>query len=318
MPRTIRELRARRRSAELRARRVFRRSLLRRLYRDPGGGVERTILVAGTGRSGTTWLADLIDAVVPTRLMFEPFHSRLIEPFRSFPYFPYRRPDASDEALREYAERVFTGRIRHPWVDRAVSHLRAERRVVKEIRANLFLKWIRLQFSEVPLVFIVRHPCAVVASRIRCGWATDGDLAPMLEQPELVEDYLAEHRHVIEAAERPEEKHALIWCIHNVVPLSQLSESEYCRVAFERLVSAPHQELARVLEFVGCPARPLSDRRVGRPATTSLSTSAAVRGENPLNHWRASLSSSQEERIRAIVEGFGLGGLYRDPMGPVG
>ena len=316
MGRTIQDLNAMRRRAELRARRVFRRSVLRRLYRDPGGGVEQSILVAGTGRSGTTWLADLIDAAVPTRLMFEPFHSRLVEPFRSFSYFPYRRPDASDEALREYSERVFTGRIRHSWVDRAVSHLRSDRRLVKEIRAHLFLKWIKVQFPDLPLVFIVRHPCAVVASRIRCGWATEGDLAPMLVQPELVEDYLAERADLIEAAERPEEKHALIWCIHNLVPLSQLAEHDHCLVSFERLVSTPRREMTRVLEYLGCSGSQLPERRIGRPATTSLSTSAVVRGESPLSQWRECLSSAQERRILAIVDGFGLGGLYRDSLGP--
>lgn len=312
----IADLGAARRRAALRARRIWRRSLVRHLYRDPGGGVGRSVLVAGTGRSGTTWLADLIDAAVPTRLLFEPFHSRLVEAFRSFPYFPYLRPGEANEPLRAFCERVFTGELRHPWVDQDVSHFRPRLRVVKEIRANLFLKWIRAQFPELPIVWIIRHPCAVVASRIRWEWATDGDIVPMLGQPTLVEDFLAPYGDLIERAARPEEKHAVIWALHHLVPLRQLGGSDVCCVSFERLVKAPRREMARILGHLGLEAIRYSDERVARPATTSLPSSAVVRGGDPVWQWKEDLSPEQADRVLRIVDGFGLSEPYTDALGP--
>jgi len=39
--------------------------ICRYLYRDPHRDIHRSILIAGTGRSGTTWLAEIIDTMQP-------------------------------------------------------------------------------------------------------------------------------------------------------------------------------------------------------------------------------------------------------------
>jgi hypothetical protein len=75
-------------------------------------------MIAGTARSGTTWLAETVTSELSGRLVFEPFHSRLVADFRRFQYFQYMRPDDEDEQLLEFSRRVLTGRLRHPWTDR--------------------------------------------------------------------------------------------------------------------------------------------------------------------------------------------------------
>ncbi len=267
-------------------------------------------MVAGAARSGTTWLGDIIAAQLNCRTMFEPFHSRLVEEFRDFHYFHYMRPDEDDESLCAFAERVFTGRIRHPWIDREVEVLRPEFRLVKEIRACLFLKWLRERFPEVPLVFIVRHPCAVVASRIKLGWATDGDIEPFLAQPKLVEDHLHPYLDLIAGATTDEEKHAVVWCVSNLVPLRQFESGGLDVVFYEELCLHPEEEITRVFAALG--RRP--DRRAfdsaRRVSATARGFSAVVTGDDPVTRWRRDLSEDQEARIVEVVERFGLGHLY--------
>jgi len=315
MGKTIESLRAARRHSELLARRLSRRFVIRRLHRDPGGGAERSVLVAGTGRSGTTWLADLVDAAAPTRLMFEPFHCGRVKEYERFPFILYMRPDTRCEALRSYCERVFTGQIRDPWIDRAVSHLRPRLRLIKAIRANLLLKWIRERFPEIPIVFIVRHPCAVVASRMKLDWATDRDLESILSQRDLISDFLGDHLDTVRRAREPEEKHAVVWCIHNMVPLRQLHRDDACWVSYERLVSSPDEEIRRILSYLRIEGS-LTEARLGRPSTTSQGWSAMVRGEDALQQWRSYLDAQQIRRVWSVLEAFGLSGLYDDPLGP--
>ena len=50
--------------------------------------------------------------------MFEPFHPQKVDAYRHFNYFQYMRPEAENPALRNYCEKIFTGHIRHGWVDR--------------------------------------------------------------------------------------------------------------------------------------------------------------------------------------------------------
>ena len=167
-------------------------SLLRRVYRETNHDIGNSLIVAGAARSGTTWLASIMQSQLACRLMFEPFHSGKVAAFHGHHYFQYMRPEEKCPTLYDYSKRVLSGDIRHAWVDRRVDRLRSHYRLVKEIRANLFLKWLADAFPQVPILFIIRHPCAVVLSRMKLDWATDSDIAPFLAQPKLVEDYLSD------------------------------------------------------------------------------------------------------------------------------
>ena len=75
------------------------------------------MLLAGAGRSGTSWVARLISSQIPCRVMFEPFNPVRVSAFRGFPDFCYRRPEDEDPDLEAYARRILTGRIRDRWID---------------------------------------------------------------------------------------------------------------------------------------------------------------------------------------------------------
>jgi hypothetical protein len=299
------------------------RPLYRRLYRDSDRDVGRSILVAGTGRSGTTWIADLLAAALPCRVMFEPFHSRLVETFGDFHYFHYARPDEPNDPLLSYCQTVFSGSIHHPWIDRAAGPLFPKYRVIKEIRANLFLKWIRERFPDLPILFVIRHPCAVVLSRIRSRWATDSDIAPFLAQEKLIEDYLRDRMDDIRGAQREEEKHAIVWCVSNLVPLAQFGPDELDVFFYERLCTQPEPEIQRMVRILAEAHFEVEEARLGKalrridiPSGTSLKSSAVMTGEDLVGRWREHLSQSQIANILAVVDAFGLSHLYGDSMWP--
>jgi hypothetical protein len=300
------------------------RPLYRRFYRDSDRDLGRSILLAGTGRSGTTWIADLLAAALPCRIMFEPFHSRLVEAFRDFHYFHYTRPDEPDDRLLSYCQTVFSGSIRHPWIDRAAGPLFPKYRVIKEIRANLFLMWIRERFPRLPILFVIRHPCAVVLSRMRSGWADDTDIAPFLAQEKLIADHLREHLDLIRDARTEEEKHAVVWCVSNLVPLAQFGPGELDVFFYERLCTQPEAEIRRMVEILA--SGPLAGekldvgralRRIDVPSPTTTRSSALVTREDRVGRWRRDLSPRQIGRILATVDAFGLGHLYGDSLLPL-
>jgi len=286
------------------------------LYRDDYPDIDRATLLAGTGRSGTTWLADLIASPGRCRVLFEPFHSEKVPAFRRFAYFQYMRPHEANAELEAVCNSILAGRIRHPFVDRAVTVLRPQCRVIKEIRANLFLRWMRVHFPSLPILFIIRHPCAVVASRMELGWATDSDLAPMLMQEKLVEDFLYDKMDIIAGAKTPASKHALIWCISNLVPLRQFPPGELNVVFYENLCADPHREVPRILSALGRDMSHSALAQTAKPSATSLFSSAVTTGANKLDRWRSCLTSEQVSEIRKIVEAFELDHLYKDALTP--
>lgn len=249
--------------------------------------------------------------------MFEPFHCELVDAFRDFHYFHYARPSEPDERLLSYCRTVLSGSIRHPWIDRGVGRLRPRCRVVKEIRANLFLRWIRERFPGLPILFVIRHPCAVVLSRIRSRWATDSDIAPFLAQEKLIEDHLRDRLGLIRGARREEEKHAIVWCVSNLVPLAQFRPGELDVFFYERLCLQPESEIDRIARILGegplevtVARRERALARIGEPSGTTLKSSAVWTGEDLVGRWRDHLSKGQIDNILAVVDAFGLGHLY--------
>jgi len=286
-------------------------------YRDTNRDERRSFMVAGTGRSGTTWLAEIIRSQVPCRLMFEPFNPRKVSAYRSFNYFQYMRPEETNAELRKYCLTVFTGNIRDPWIDRDVSVLRPQSRLIKDIRANLMLRWLCREFPSIPVVFLVRHPCAVVSSRMKLAWATDSDIAPLLGQPRLVEDHLADKIRVFERAKTPEEKHALVWCVSNLVPLRQFGAGELTTVFYENLCANPSQEIDRIFRRLGHPYDASVFGRLHQPSMMSSQGSAVVTGDDRIAGWQKELSPRQIRAVLGVVEAFGLGDLYGESAMPV-
>jgi hypothetical protein len=176
-----------------------------------------------------------------------------------------------------YCLRVFSGSIRNKWIDRQVSTLFPKYRVIKEIRANLFLKWLHDNFPSIPILFLVRHPCAVVLSRMQLKWATDGDIEPFLSQEKLVEDYLYDKLDLIMNAKTPEEKHAIIWCISNLVPLKQFNPGELNIVFYENLCLRPEVEIPRIFQIIGHEYNNTIFSSLKKPSGTVTNSSAVMR-----------------------------------------
>jgi len=296
--------------------RRLRRLVCSKLYRDTNRDLQKSILVAGAARSGTTWLGDILASQLHGRILFEPFHSRKVKAFSDYHYFHYMRPHEKDEALITLCQRVFSGDIRNKWIDNHVEVLWPQYRIIKEIRANLMLKWIQNHFPQVPQLFIIRHPCAVVLSRLALKWDTDRDIEPLLAQPKLVEDFLREKMDVIREAVSPEEKHAIIWCITNLIPLKQFQKDELNIFFYEHLCTQPHEEITRLFQSIQLDYGSALFNTLKTPSTTARPTSAIVVGEDNLSRWQNRLRSRQIDKILGVVEAFGLEHLYGDSLTP--
>jgi hypothetical protein len=303
-----------------RSRKFFRRAIQligSRLYVNPNPEIGRSILVAGTARSGTTWLGDLIVSQIPSRILFEPFNPDHVLEYRPFHYFQYMRPGTQNPEFYTFAQKIFTGEIRNRWIDRHNERILSKRRLIKEIRVNLALKWLHDNFPEVPILFIMRHPCAVVSSRMELGWATDRDIGHFISQSQLVEDYLGPYLDLICRAESIEEKHAVIWSVSNLVPLKQFNSDQWKFVYYEDLCIQPEIELPGIFEAIVYPFSTTLVDRSNHPSQTTRHDSAVVIGTNKIEEWRKKLSRSQIDKILQVVQAFGLGHLYDDSTLPL-
>jgi hypothetical protein len=226
------------------------------------------------------------------------------------------RPTEENEELYAYCRHLLTGNIRDPWIDRQVEHLFPRQRVIKEIRANLFLKWMNTKFPDIPLLFIIRHPCAVVLSRMELDWATDSDIEPFLSQEKLIDDHLSDKMEIIKGAKTAEEKHAIIWSISNLIPLRQFHSDGLHIIFYEDLCVQTEKEIPKIFEAIGMTYDDSVFNHILKPSTTTIGTSAIVTGRDKVTRWKEKLSSDQIDSIYSVVERFGLENLYGDSCLP--
>ena len=279
--------------------------LLGGLYLDLAkGDHRRTVFIAGTGRSGTTWLSGLVNHDRRYRNVFEPFHAGKVEAFRGFGSKQYLRPGDRREEFLAPARRVLSGGIRNGWTDRGGAFL-AHRRLVKDVRANLLLGWMAENFSGMPIVLLMRHPGAVVSSRLALGWRDN--LSETMGQGDLVQDHLLPMETEILAARDPFERHVFLWCIDNYVPLKQFRPGGLHLCFYENLLLDPDPELRRLFDFIGRDFDESVLHRTGQPSPTSR---RGATESHPVEGWRRGVTGHRLERTMEILHLFGLDRVY--------
>jgi hypothetical protein len=288
-----------------------------RFYINPDTNPRKSILVAGTARSGTTWLGDLIASQIPCRILFEPFNPELVPEYHGYHYFQYLRPDTENPDFHAFAQKIFKGEIRNRWINHKNERIFSEYRLIKEIRANLVLGWLHNHFPDVSIIFLMRHPCAVVLSRMELDWDTNRDIEPFLAQPNLIADFLSPYLSLIKNVKTDEEKHAIIWSVSNLVPLKQFPKNELKMVYYEDLCTHPEREIGAIFESIGIKISEFCFDKLNRPSQTTRSNSAVMSGANKLSDWQKKLSISQIKNILQVVSDFGLGNFYDESHLPL-
>jgi hypothetical protein len=277
------------------------------------GGVEVAILLAGTGRSGTTWLAEMLNSENAFRYLFEPFHAQKIPLCSELPYRPYVVPGARDEELERIALQILSGRVRHPWIDAYNGRRFSHRRLIKEIRINQLLGWVASRWPAMPIVFLLRHPFAVAVSKLALGWETHLDI--FLSNPALVENHLAPFVDEIGRAKTPFERHIFMWCIETYVPLRELRPDDALVLFYEDLCTRPEPGLKQLCDHIRYAPSHALGVSADRPSAQSRKDSAVVQGGDRLSSWKKSLSDSDIRRGLEILSLFGLDRMYNeDPL----
>jgi hypothetical protein len=293
------------------------RRLSTRLYID-AGGPDATTLISGMGRSGTTWVAAVVNHDFSHRIVFEPFRPHVVHAARVFGPFAYVRPSDRDPARVAAAQAILSGRTPRGKVDRGHRGWVFQRRIVKGIRCNLMLGWLRAIRPRMPIVLVVRNPFAVAASWLRLGWGQVAgenrlEVDVILAQEALLADFP-----VISQAARafdhsdPFERSMFQWAVAHMVPLRQLGAGAAHILHYEDMIRTPDDTVDELASYLGL-------RIVGpgrqRALAANTPTDFLGRGSDAdrvelLREFRTVLSPRQLERGHEILASLGMDDLY--------
>ena len=287
------------------------------------------ILLAGSGRSGTTWIGDVLSSCRGCCSVFEPLNTDCVPEAPKWGRLSsspgcYLRCDESHSEWRQFFDRIFSGRISNRWTRQdwrlvprttngrpvlsrlhfrlaktrnLIEHWKANTRVVKTIRGNLLLPWLANQFP-LEIVHLIRHPCAVIGSQIRLGWQFQLD--DIYAQPVLIEDLLSPYSQWLRSASTPLDKLAVLWCVENLLPTEMASQGLCHSVIYEQCEAHPESTFSRLFADLG-----LTPARGTRRAITAR-VSSPSQTQNVAEAWHAPLTLEEGERVLEIVSGFGF------------
>lgn len=272
-----------------------------------------TAFLAGSGRSGTTWVEDLINYRQDHRIIFEPFWGKQVPFCKSFNEKPYLRATNADPQFLEPARRIVHGAFRNEWTDKFNTHWIYRYRLIKDIRANLFLYWLHTHFPTVPIILLMRHPLAVIASQLQQGWKLKRKY--FLHQPDLMTDFLTPFADTLTNCTDEFDILVLRWCVENYVPLKQFQPGTLHLVFYEELLHDPEREIERLFRFLGRPITAGVFAQFQRPSAVTHQDSVIHTGGDTTSAWRNTFSSAQIQRAIDLLRMFGLDRIYDDsPM----
>jgi hypothetical protein len=271
----------------------------------------RAILLTGSGRSGTTWIQKVLGTLPGINQIFEPFNPNFVKDIRimtgwSRENFPqtksyYLRSDGEYPQWKKYLECVLTGRVRNNWTERIQNDCSPNRYLIKFIRANLILGYIHAHYSP-QTIYVIRHPCAVVYSRLRLNW--HADVEDILSQEALVEDYLKSWVRYIEKERDLLGSHAVWWAVENLVASNELSNIDHYRVSYEKLCQEPDFYFNDISKWLGYENLALTkDIYISSSRKDDISYSG---NSERFSYWRERLSSDQVKRIIDWAHRLGL------------
>lgn len=277
-----------------------------------------SIVLAGVARGGTTWMANVLNCNRNHRLIFEPLHPEVVDfDTNSYDGSWYIPANSPAPAYRAFWHNVLTGRIRHPLVDQLNERWISRRRIVKCVRANLMLNWLHLTNPEVRILYLLRHPFVVALSRMNrnMNWF-DSFRRRFFSQPKLVRTYLANRSSWFGRNLTPFANHVLIWCVENIVPITECRGQPVHFCFYEHILDDPESTLRRLEDDLDLPLLPDALTMLARPSPTSSHRTVrladhAIR-ENPDRVTADDITTSMD-----ILADFGLDQLYGEAAHPL-
>ncbi len=292
--------------------------------------------IAGSGRSGTTWVLDTLARANKLRPVFEPLHPRVSKMGKKFAH----RALSSDEAhpeLKRFLGDVCAGHRERLWSQYrcqghflipSISEIRtyaglaglahrwgkflgeapgfameSARRepLVKCIWSNLMLGWLSRQ-CQFRVVLIVRHPGAVAESELRNFWSAKATLDQFRDDERFHELTNGRYQSLLNRKLTAVEELAVKWLVENQWAIETAPANGVTVVCHERLKSKPDTEWKKIQTAFDLPNMPDAEI-LARPSQQSAPQDSDFgSGTGGLPRWQRVLTSEQTGQVQRILD----------------
>jgi hypothetical protein len=299
-------------------------------------------VVAGFGRSGTTWVQDVLAESNSLRPIFEPLHPKLIRGAGNFAHRYFDATHKNDE-LYQLLHQFFYEEFFSLWSDYRIvkrrlcptprdltswhqlkgtlryivdskdniarfhPQRRNQQRIIKFVRANMMLSWLHENFHA-RMVFVVRHPAPVVISQMMSpsSWNLNERFDIYRNDQRLLSVLDKQAKELLFRPLEPFEALTLSWCIENGIGLAQARQKGIHTVFYEYLLedSEPAwKTIVSSLELSVVPDQSL----IGRPSQQAWGEKAAnARLVRQYDAWIKQIDKATASKMQRILDATGM------------
>jgi hypothetical protein len=175
------------------------------------------------------------------------------------------------------------------------------------------LPWITANFELRGVVYIIRHPLAVVASQMdHPNFKTNKSEVINDKIQTYLQNSLPHLVPYIEKWSYEEEWHATAWCFEQHIPLS--AEQRWLTIHYEELILNESTSLQKILKYLSVEAPESLAMELRQPSSSTKGWSAdpQEKANLLLSTWKKLLTQDQISRVLAVVERFGIQGYGED------
>lgn len=281
-------------------------------------GYKRRVWIVGDGRSGTTWLQEVLNIRKDFRTMFEPLHHYFFDEVPD-DRLVYLRPDDQSPEMYNLVRSVFSGAYIHKRVSKP--DLRLYRALlVKDIFSHLYVKWVKVNFPDIRVVILIRNPYDVAVSKMRLNtWDWIDEPALWLQDRKLVADHLAPIEDLIGSTKSTFGKFVLGWSIRHYVLFRQIEPGDADIVFYEDLVRKDNSQLDRLFQqfldisFGNLAESELQKIRMPSRMFVPAHGNGQLRGKDDIIR---NLEDWELDEAEMALNAFGLNKLYTDNKRP--
>ena len=293
-------------------------------------------LIAGSGRSGTTWVLDALAEANRLRPVFEPLHPHASKIGQTYAH-RVLAPDAFHPELQEFFKDIAAGhrvrlwtryRCQASWLLPRKTELstikgaaRLGRRwgkflkempglalmtsnadpLIKCIWSNLMLGWITQQCNG-RVVLLVRHPGAVIESELRSDWNANFVLDRFRRDSMLHVLTAGRYQELLDRSLSPLEALAARWLIENQWVIEHAPANGVTVVSYERLRSSPEITWEQIRVALDLRLAPDSSILAKPSQQSAREKSDAFGGAMGQPRWQRVLTSDQKGQIQRVLD----------------
>ncbi len=272
---------------------------------------QRPIYVVGLPRSGTTWVASVLNTAKGIKYFHEPFNYKTV-PNAASHFMEYLRATNDNPKFARHWHDALSGRTKGHHVNKRLlwPYKRFRwwpgRVVIKDINTCMALAWT-YQHIRPHIIIVMRHPCGVASSWFRMNWTEIRGIQRLLNQSRLMEDYLNPFEYLLKGAQDFWQKIGAYWGAVYYVMLQQQQKQPHWIVI-------QHEKLCR--DSIGQYRKLFSELNLSWTAETDnmLNTSTKRHSNLPYvperissqepDKWKAEMNHWQIEYVREFVKPF--------------